>query len=342
MKKQQKKTSTAELTGIVITQSNRVTSAKYDYSLMQERVLNMVMYHLQVYVKQVMDGKRVHQLDLFSQQSPTHLIDLPLYYITTPDHYNDVRSVCEKMATIPVAMIDNERKTRIVTGLISSVKTEFKDLQRVNRICLEMRTDVITMLLQMDRNHRDQPSQYTQYLLSVAMNAKNKYTAKIYKFLCSWKVKGGCRVSLQEFRDYLQLPDTTYKNFADLKRFVLVPVQKELQNGADLWFNCASSGFEEREKSNKKKVAYLNFKIIVPVSEEFVKNKITAFMWALQATFRCSPKERQQVLPLLNKDTDWELLNEVTDRCYIYAQENTVDYLPAYVIRSIINALKTE
>lgn len=331
-----------DLSGIVITQSNRVSSAKYDYSLLQERVFNMVMYHLQVYVKQVMDGKSVRQLDLFAQQQNTHIINLPLWYISTPDHYSEVREVCEKMATIPIVITDHDKKIRTVTGLLTSVRTSFENTKRVNKISLEMRNDVTALLLHIDRNSRNQPAQYTQYLLSVVMQARNKYTSKIYKYLCSWKNKGGVRMSVDELREILQLPDNRYKNFADLKRFVLLPVQAELKQMADLWYNCASPGFAECEENAGKRVQWLNFKIIVPVSHEFVQKKIEALKWNLRTSWKCTVSDVSKLDPYLNNDTDWSIINDVLDKCYIYRQDNNITYPNAYVIRALLNSLTAE
>lgn len=342
MAKSNKKKSLDDLKGITITQSNRLSSAKYEYSVLQERVFNLIMYHLQVYVKQVMDGKAVHQLDLFAvQQQNTHLVQLPLYYITTPDHYNDVRQVCEHMATIPIIMSDPEKRIRKVTGMIASVQTSYNDKKRVNKISLELRNDVTALLLHIDRNHKGQPSQYTQYQLAAVMQFRNKYSAKIYKYLSSWKNRGGVTMTIEELRELLALPAGRYTNFNDLKRFILLPVQKELKEIADLWYNCAAKDFAETGDRGKK-VQHLNFKIIVPVSEEFIEKKIQSLKWALTTQWKCTPAEIKQLLPYLNADTDFDAITAVLDKCYIYRQDNHISHLAAYITRALLNALRPE
>lgn len=324
----------AGLQGITIVQSNKVTKAVYDYSLHQERIFTWIMYHLQVYIKEVMNGKQVHQLDLFSQKVNTYLIDIPLYHITTPDHYNDIREVCEGMATIPVVMLDNERNTRRVTGLIASVETKFAGKQRVNTLRIEMREDVIKMLIHVDKNNTNKPSQYTQYLLHVAIKARNKYTPKLYRLLCSWREKGGFRMKLEALREFLQIPEKSYRNFSDLKRYVLLPAQKELKDIADLWFNCADADFVMYEG---KKVSGINFKIIEPMTNEILATKINHVFWAIKNTFSGSQAHCEQIRHLLSNDTNWERVRDCLDRCYLYVQENHVhQYARA---KYVVNAL---
>lgn len=323
---------------VVITQSNRLTYARYNYSIIGERVYTFIMYHLQTYIQQQLSGTTVKQMDIFDQKQTTYTIDIPLSRISTPDHYDEIRATCELMATIPIVMMDLEKNERRVAGMICSVQTTFAEHLRYKTVRIEMRTDVIKLLIGLHTNAQGKSNNYTQYYMHVAMTAKNKYTPKIYRLLCRWKDMNGFKIKLEKLRELLGIKESAYKNFNDLKRHVLLPVQKELKEKADLWFNCADADFQEFEG---KKVVGVNFRIIVPMSEEILSKKISTIFWMLGNTFGCTSYHCEQIRPILTKDTDWQLVETVMDRCYNKMIDGGIPSPAAYVVKSLLNEFQT-
>ena len=240
-------------------QPNRITDAIYDYTLIQEKLFNSVMFKLQDAIKISYKGENYQQLTLWKNMEVEGKgnLKIPLSDITIPQHYASVKKALEKLASIVVKIPVKENMLRI-TGLLTAEIPNVPDYNSIIDIYIDKL--VAKYLIEIEKDSYGKPIQWTYFMYQVAQNASNKYTARIYKRLCSWKKKGGLTMSLEEFRDWLVLGDK-YKSFSDIKKFILVPVQNELFEKADLWFNCKVDNFVTR-KCNK--VTHLNFKIITP------------------------------------------------------------------------------
>lgn len=236
-----------------IKQSNRVTDAQYDFTMMQLRIFTWLMFYLQEYIKKVMSGHSVHQMPLFDGMESDHLlVEIPLNYLGRPDQYGDIREAAKKLTTQPFSMDDMYKKFTTYTSFVAAIKVPHEGT-RSSMLGIEMRKDVIKSLMHVDRNGNT-PIRYSSYMLYVAATCKNKYTGRIYMYLSAKKDLGGLILPLKKLRDMLQLKDNNYSNFSDFKRFILTPVQKELNDMGDFWFNFS-------EIKEKKKVTDL--KIII-------------------------------------------------------------------------------
>lgn len=326
-----------DLQGIVIVQSNRVTKAKYDYTLIQERVFTWVMYHLQTYVKEVMNGVQVNQLQLFRSNHDIFCFNVPMNVLGSPSQYRDIRKAITDIAGIVVKINDREKQTVKFSGLFSSVEMPDHDNKRRSRIVtIEIRKDVAKMLIDLDRNALNKPAQYTQYMLHTAIVAQHKYTSKIYKLLCSWREKKVYPVKYEIFREWLQLPANVYPNFYDFKKNILIPVMNELKAIADIWFNVFAHDFIVKEG---RKVIGLKFTILEPVNEEMTTNKIKVLMWQLSTIFGCGAAHMDRIKPYINSQTDWIQLYKAYDRCYYLCEKGEVKYPAAFITKSLLQEL---
>jgi len=340
MGRKKKEVMLPDLQGITVTHSNRVTNAIYEYTIMQERVFTWVMYHLQGYINDVMSGKQVVELDLFRPQSDTFMITIPMNVIGKPSQYGDIRLAVEKIAGILVRMHNVERETVKIAGLFSSVEMPDKEKnKRSNKVVIEMRHDVAKLLIDVDKNDRNRPAQYTKYMLHTAINAQCKHSSRIYKLLCSYREKQIYTIKLEKFRDFLQIPPDLYTDFYDFKRFILAPVAKELKAIADCFFDINDPELVIREG---RKVVGLKFNILEPMSEEMHTNKKKILLWELTNRFGCKPYHLQKIDHLITKDTNWKQVNGIVDRCYYLCTRREVDYPAAHIVRALINELAPE
>jgi hypothetical protein len=241
-----------------IFQANRITNASYNYSLLQEKIFCYIMYALKGHIDKVMNGANVLQLDIFRAPDSNNIaIIVPLKYIATPAQYKDVKKAAFDMMSRVIRMRGKDLKNRDTiefTGLFSSiVMTE----ERSGTLQVMIRRDVAEMLIDIPRNDAGRPVQYTGFILEVALKARNKYTPRMYKFISSWKERGGVYVSLDELRNMLSMGDK-YTDYNDFKRSVLLPAQEELKQHADCWYNVS----DMEEVKEGKKVIGLRFKII--------------------------------------------------------------------------------
>src|ERR1035437_4880301 len=133
---------------------------------------------------------------------------------------------------------------------------------------------------------------YTNFAYEIAFNAKNKYSARIYQLISRWKDKGGFKMSIDEFRDWLVLGDK-YTNFAQLKRRIIDPAYKELYKKADTWFEVA------KVEKEGKAVKYLHFKIITVEELGTFNKKKDQILNMLKMHFGFTADHITKVMPVL-------------------------------------------
>lgn len=311
---------------------NNVVSARYSYTLLQERIFNYVLYYLQCYTKQVMDGTPIRQLDIFTQPNDMINIVIPMGYIAAPAYYQLVRESAEDLAGILVELDvkgENGKEMRRVRGLFSYVETP-KEHERTNKLTLQVSKDVAAMLINVDRNRGGDG--YTSFLLEVTLAAKNKYTPRLYKFISSWANRGGKDVTTEQLRDMLQLGDK-YPDHNSFMRRVLKPVAEDLDRiGSDCWFEVAP-----KTDGGKKVVGY-TFKIINETrSFHYVKLKNNAID-VLRTHFNLKQehiKQLQEVIEVV--DNYGPLMDKIMD---LYTrgimQDATIKFKEKYIVDSIL------
>jgi hypothetical protein len=249
--------------GTTLQISNHVINARYNYSLIQERIFNYLIYHCQQYIKAVREGMPVLQLQLFDDLDSNNQINIviPLNQISAPCDYPNVRDSLVKMREVTVSVRYKDQKGHLwrdYTGVIDSFSMP-EGKERSNYVIAKMRKDVAEMLVSMDRRSSDGvPINFTSFKYEVCMSSKNKYTPRIYKLIASWKNKGGFYITLDELRIMLDLKNK-YKDVEAIKRRILRPVQEELQQNGDCWFNMDDTEFEVKEG---KRVVGFRFKVI--------------------------------------------------------------------------------
>jgi hypothetical protein len=252
-------------TTTTIYQPNRVTNARYrGFTLIQSKVFVSLIKQLQIAIRLDMEGKNWQQLDIFdSPDKRLFKVGIPLADIGKPVQYKEISESCQALTRLSIKIQPPAGYTSIAT-LAARVDIPVKERGR-SIVYIYMLREVGEQLIKIDKSLNGNPEKFTRYIYEVAMRSKNKYTAKVYQIISSWKARGGLRVSYKAFREQLGIEENEYPEYSDFKRRVLIPVQEELENKADCWFLCNARGFVEREG---KKVVRLNFKIITAAHAE--------------------------------------------------------------------------
>jgi hypothetical protein len=249
-----------ELQGVSAIQPTRITNGSYPYNLLHQKIFTFIIYELQEHIRMVANGTKILQLDCFNNNQEHIAVQIPMQYIGRASQYPIIRRETEQMCKILVTIPDFDKTKRKVSGLISQV-ISLEHGKRSNLLSLEIRKDVAQLLMEIEYNHvYKKPVNYTQFLIGVVHQCKNKYTPQLYKLISSWKVKGGFQIPLQELKDRLGIPADKYPNFAHFKKSVLIPVSEELKEFGDCWYNCAEHDFIVTDGA--KKVTNINFKVI--------------------------------------------------------------------------------
>ena len=326
-----------------IYQPNRVTNSIYTYSLIQEKLLNAVIFYLQDAVKLSLKGQDYEQLTLwkdFSKESRI-IIHIPLREISIPQHYDYVKNALKKLASMIVEIPYIEQETgkpwQKIRGLLSADIPDKSEYSSHIKILIDK--DVAELLIKIDQNNLQQPINYTRFIYEIAQGASNKYTPRIYKLLCSWKKKGGFVISLDEFRRWLGIEEK-YKEFDNLKKWILLPAQNELYEKADCWFNCKESDFTIRDG---KKITHLNFKIITPELIEEEEKRKDYILNLLRTHFSFTDKHIDQIRPIFDKANTTEIIRKISElKNYHLDNINKIGDITGYAIKSLLNQFNSE
>ena len=328
--------------GKVLFQSNRVTKGKWKgFTLIQSKIFICIMDELQKAIKADMSGISWNQMALFEQDSDgLFKIGVELREVCRPDQYKFIHDNAKELATIQLNFETKDKQGNKYDNIVNLFhRFEIPKVENGIKVMnIYVHKSSAEKLIEIDRNIEGRPINFTKYLKSVGLKAKNKYTYKLYMIIASWKVKGGFKIALNELKEQLGIKEEQYKNFADFKKYVLMPVQEELKDGADCWFNCASKDFMGIKKQSGK-VQFLNFKIITRPDIEnnnLLMNNIIN-MLKMHASFQ--DLHIDEIRPIFSETTDYApLIQKVVELLqYVNDKGNEIINKPAYIIKSLKN-----
>lgn len=100
---------------------------------------------------------------------------------------------------------------------------------------------------------------FTEYSLVVAISLKSKWSQRFYEICCQWKNSGGRTITISEIRNIFQLNEK-YSRYASLKNKVIDVAHKELK---DLYMKGQSDVyFEYTELKSSRSIDSIRMKII--------------------------------------------------------------------------------
>lgn len=222
-------------------QPNRVTEMRYATNGLEENMFTLVIEAL----KQHMTGERLSYTDLWGEP----ILKLNLKEI---DPHNKPSKTFARL---------RQMQKREFGYTYTSPKNG-KEVERYGIIftTLDRQGDHIQVYI------NDKAVPYLLYIgegltlfsKTSALALKGSHAKRIYKFLCSWKSKGGTQKHIEELKEMLNIVDK-YPKLLDFKRFVLNPARDEMRDNpkSDIWFEYSTfaSGADGRKHD------YVTFKI---------------------------------------------------------------------------------
>ena len=135
---------------------------------------------------------------------------------------NAVKEIADKSIWIK---LDNGKET-----LLRWIEKPYID-ENSGTIQIKLDEDMKPYLLQLKER-------FTQYELIYTLNFKSKYSIRLYEFLKSIHYKPlKPYIQIIEIDKFMMLLDSTYKEFKDFHKRVLIPAQKEINQYSDIVFN---------------------------------------------------------------------------------------------------------
>lgn len=205
-----------------VIQTNVITTARYEYSVIEKRIV----YHI---IKQIQSNMGTEST-LFGDP----YIRIPIKELVTHDHYLQVK-IASKSLRQKSFEINYKNEDWVETGLINWSKFTKED----GMMTYELSKMIIPVLLEVANN-------FTLYDLNVALSLKSPYSQRIYEFCAQFRVAGGLRISIEDFKERFKLENSPTYNGplgnSNLKSKILKKSQKEIKalfdsGECDLYFS---------------------------------------------------------------------------------------------------------
>lgn len=317
-----------------IYQPNRITNAHYNFTLIQERIMNAIIYSLQEAIKLRMHGCDYRQLDLFKDMSNDIVLEIPLKFIASKQQYPIVRETCRMLAGLVVEIPytdKNKNKQRIRYSGLFRADVPLNG-ERSSTIRIEMDRKVAALIIEVDLIDNKKAINYTKYRFYITRNARRKFTPRIYKLICSYRSRGRFTISVEDLKKMLGI-ENCYKYYRDFKKYVLLPAQKELIHlGADCWFDCEQSDFESRTNNI---VTHINFTVYSIEFNNRLESGRHNVKWTLKSGFNFTEKDMEEVEELINNNNPILMIEKINYLYTFMRLNKKVQYPRRFVIASL-------
>jgi plasmid replication initiation protein len=169
--------------------------------------------------------------------------ELDLVGIERNRRFTYVTKSLKKLANTYVKILD-KNGIEIELGLITN---KFKYPKRSSQILVNIDDDLKPYLLELKE-------EYTKYGLENINKFRSKYDLKIYELMKSWEAKGSYSTTIIKFREYLEIEESKYKSYANLKQRIINKAIDNINKNTDINITLI-------ENSPKNKVESIVFKI---------------------------------------------------------------------------------
>jgi plasmid replication initiation protein len=227
---------------ITIAQDNRLTTSRYELSLIEKRVFYYII-------------KEVRRLYISPEGGRRDLFDNLLLKIKISDLAKGINNE------------ENKKETR--KALISLRSRDFEyenpdddddwficgfiDWAKIKKGVAEIQISSVLMPFIVEL-----AGSYTPYSLNVAMSLKSKWSQRMYELCQKWHGSDGFRIRVDDLRVSFGL-EKKYKMYASLNEYVLQVAKRELKALYDI--NQSDVYFEFSEERNGRTVETLRFKL---------------------------------------------------------------------------------
>jgi len=215
-----------------IIQPNRVTMMRYAATGLEENVMTLTMESLQgeLYHGKMMQrnlwGEPVLNLDL-KEIAPN---------LKPSDAYKRLQDLTSRKFQYTCTSPKNGKEVKKYGVIFPSVD------RSDNYIQVKLNTDALPFLLWIGEFEGEK----TFFDKKSSISLSGGHTKRLYKFLCSWKSRGGTRIKIEELKFTLDIIGK-YPKLLDFKRFVLDKAKEEMRNNihSDIWFEYSTETSEE-------------------------------------------------------------------------------------------------
>ena len=230
---------------ITISQDNRLTTARYELSLIEKRVFYFIIKEIRSkYISGTVQRNLFDDMNLF-----INISDLTKG-IKQEENKKETRKALKSLRKRSFESDnglseDHENYECLEVGFINYSKFKGSVVE------IQVSKELMPFLVELS-------GQFTPYSLNVAMSLKSKWSQRMYELCQKWHGTDGFRISVQELRKSFVLEDK-YSRYALLNEFVLQVAKRELKALYDI--GQCDVYFEFSEHRNGRTVEMLRFKL---------------------------------------------------------------------------------
>lgn len=237
---------------IKIVKSNSLVQAKYRLSIQEQRIMLLA-------ISQIKKNDTVSEDKLYSV-SAKELAELT--GMDSIQAYKELKVAALKLKRREVSIFEKPNgQGKHHSILIASWVQSIRYIDGEGRVDLRFNYDMIPYINQLS-------SEFTEFFMhsldSNAFKMNSTYGYRLYEILMQWKSIGYREIEVEWIRDIFDLPDS-YKLLADLKRRVIDPALKDINEHTPYWAQYS-------QKKSGRKVTHFLFKFGLK-EEQRVKNK---------------------------------------------------------------------
>lgn len=333
------KNNTQELKYKIIRQPYRITMARWNYTVIQKRILTKIIAKLQREMALLEKGIPVGQLDLFKTNNDSVELSFLLNdLVKNSNNYAVVKEALKKLRNIDIEIIlpsvrEKKNKPReeeiVLTGLIE--RAVIRKHERTVKITMHKATAFELVKV----SHG-----LTYFAEEVMYLSNNSYTQKIYEIICHWKSKEVYSITVPDFRRLIAI-ENKYPQTKVLIRDIIKPAQKELLEIGDVYFI-----FSATKKGNT--ITAFNF-IIKTRFKDAEEN--ARLILLRDDTINILKKglgfNESQIKEILVFVSNLETVIRVHEKIAalwvkLFNKEKVVENIPAWVIASLKNEFKNQ
>lgn len=199
---------------IRIVQSNAITMARYEFSVMEKRILYCI-------INQINTGYKNHQTD-YKDDSGWKNITILINgkdLSKCGERTADIRSSMKKLQKRTIEIQREQRWTSIV------FITAIDHFEETNNYRIEISRHIVPYFVELS-------SKFTAYYIAVALTLKSVYSQRFYELCCQYKSKKSFVLGTDEIRKFLAIEDK-YPQINDLRKRVIEIPMKELKDSFD-------------------------------------------------------------------------------------------------------------
>ena len=241
-----------------IAQDNRLTSARYELSLLEKRIMYFIIKEVRYQFVLQTDGQK----DLFDDL----IVKIKAKSLMENAGGNTTRDVKKALKQLRLRSFEyhngedeNSPKHKwFEVGFINYGDWEGGNVE------VQLSKKILPFMVELTKN-------FTEYSLTVAISLKSKWSQRMYEICSQWKNSGGVNLPIKELRKMFAL-ENKYTKYFGFKSKVIDVAHKELK---DLYMaGQCDLYFEYTELKEGRSVDTLRLKIISKDAQKYIEASV--------------------------------------------------------------------